>query len=101
MQTWMGSRQAKYGTNLLITSLALVAIVVVVNYIVYQAATQTKLWVDLTESKSNSLSDETIRTLHTLAEPIEIRAWFGPENTTWDGAKALLDKYEAGIPRRC
>ena len=95
VQTWLGSRQAKYGTNLLITSLALVAIIVVVNYIVYQASTQTKLWVDLTESQSNSLSEETIRTLHTLSEPIEIRAWFGPESTAWDGAKALLDKYEA------
>ncbi len=95
VQTWLGSRQAKYGTNLLITSLALVAIVVVVNYIVYQAATQTKLWVDLTESKSNSLSDETIRTLHTLTEPIKIRAWFGPESSSWDAAKVLLDKYEA------
>jgi ABC-type uncharacterized transport system involved in gliding motility auxiliary subunit len=95
VQTWMGSRQAKYGTNLLITSLALVAIIVIVNYIVYQASTQTKLWVDLTESKSNSLSDETIRTLHTLSEPIEIRAWFGPDSTAWDGAMALLDKYAA------
>jgi ABC-type uncharacterized transport system involved in gliding motility auxiliary subunit len=95
VQTWLGSRQAKYGTNLLITSLALVAIVIVVNYIIYQASTQTKLWVDLTESKSNSLSDETIRTLHTLTEPIKIRAWFGPESTAWDGAKALMDKYEA------
>jgi ABC-type uncharacterized transport system involved in gliding motility auxiliary subunit len=95
VQSWMGSRQAKYGTNLLITTLALVAIVVIVNYIVYQASTQTKLWVDLTESKSNSLSDETIRTLHTLAEPIEIRAWFGPDSTAWDGTKALLDKYAA------
>jgi ABC-type uncharacterized transport system involved in gliding motility auxiliary subunit len=95
VQTWMGSRQAKYGTNLLITSLALVAIVVIVNYIVYQASTQTKLWVDLTESKSNSLSAETIRTLHTLSEPIKIRAWFGPESTSWDATMALLDKYSA------
>jgi ABC-type uncharacterized transport system involved in gliding motility auxiliary subunit len=95
VQTWLGSRQAKYGTNLVITSLALVAIVVVINYIVYQASTQTTLWVDLTEDKKNSLSDETIRTMHTLAEPIEIRAWFGPDNTNWDAAMALLDKYAA------
>jgi ABC-type uncharacterized transport system involved in gliding motility auxiliary subunit len=95
LQIWLGSRQARYGTNLLITSLALVAIVVVVNYIVYTAGTQTTLWVDLTESKSNSLSDETIRTLHTLTEPIEIRAWFGPESTSWDTTRALLDKYTA------
>jgi ABC-type uncharacterized transport system involved in gliding motility auxiliary subunit len=95
IQSWMGSRQAKYGTNLAITALSLVAIVVVVNYIVYQASTQTTLWVDLTESKSNSLSAETLRTLHTLSAPIEIRAWFGPDNTTWDATMALLEKYMA------
>jgi ABC-type uncharacterized transport system involved in gliding motility auxiliary subunit len=93
VQSWMGSRQAKYGTNLLITGLSLVAIVVVVNYIVYQASTQTKLWVDLTESQSNSLSEETIRTLHTLSTPIEIRAWYGPDNTGWETTMALLEKY--------
>jgi ABC-type uncharacterized transport system involved in gliding motility auxiliary subunit len=95
VQTWLGSRQARFGTTMAISSVALVAIVVVVNYIIFQASTQTTLWVDLTESKSNSLSDETIRTLHTLAEPIEIRAWFGPDNSSWDATMALLDKYTA------
>ncbi len=93
IQSWMGSRQARYGTTLAITSIALVAIVVVVNYIIYQASTQTKLSVDITEDKTNSLSEETIRTLHTLTEPIEIRAYFGPQNTNWETTQTLLGKY--------
>jgi ABC-type uncharacterized transport system involved in gliding motility auxiliary subunit len=95
IQAWLGSRQARYGTNLAITSISLVAIVVVVNYIVYQASTQTKLSVDLTENKANSLSPETIRTLRTLTAPVEVRAWFSPENSGWDAAMKLLDKYVA------
>jgi ABC-type uncharacterized transport system involved in gliding motility auxiliary subunit len=95
IQSWMGSRQARYGTTLVITSLALLGIVILVNYIIYQASTQTKLSVDITEDQTNSLSDETIRTMRTLAEPIEIRAYFGPQNTNWETAQGLLDKYIA------
>jgi ABC-type uncharacterized transport system involved in gliding motility auxiliary subunit len=95
IQSWMGSRQARYGTTLAITGLSLVGIVILVNYIVYQASTQTKLSVDITEDKTNSLSDETIRTMHTLTEPIEIRAYYGPQNSNWEAAQALLDKYVA------
>ncbi len=96
IQHWMGGRQARYGTSMVIMSLALVGIVVAVNYIVYQASARTTLWVDLTENKTNTLSAETIRTLHTLADPIKIRAYFSPDNTTWDTTRALLDKYVAG-----
>jgi ABC-type uncharacterized transport system involved in gliding motility auxiliary subunit len=95
IQSWMGSRQARYGTTLAITSIALLLIVVLVNYIVYQASSQTKLSIDITEDKTNSLSDETIRTLHTLAEPIEMRAYFGPQNTNWETVQDLVGKYMA------
>jgi ABC-type uncharacterized transport system involved in gliding motility auxiliary subunit len=95
IQAWLGSRQARFGTNLVISSVALLAIVVVVNYIVYQASAQTTLSVDLTENKANTLAPETIRTLHTLTTPIEVRAWFSPENSGWDTTMALLDKYVA------
>jgi ABC-type uncharacterized transport system involved in gliding motility auxiliary subunit len=96
IQRWMGGRQARFGTSMVIMSVAMLGIVVAVNYIVYQAASRTTLWVDLTETKSNTLSPETIRTLHTLTDPIKIRAYFSPENTTWDTTRALLNKYIAG-----
>jgi ABC-type uncharacterized transport system involved in gliding motility auxiliary subunit len=96
IQRWMGGRQARFGTNMVIMSVAMVGIVVAINYIVYQASARTTLWVDLTETKKNSLSAETIRTLHTLPDPIKIRAYFSPENTTWDATRVLLEKYIAG-----
>jgi ABC-type uncharacterized transport system involved in gliding motility auxiliary subunit len=94
IQLWMGSRQARFSTSLLIMSVALVGIVVAVNYIVYQESNRTKLWVDLTENQSNTLSAETLRTLHTLTESIQIRAYFSADNTTWDNTRSLLDKYK-------
>jgi gliding motility-associatede transport system auxiliary component len=98
VQGWMGSRQARFGTNVLVMGIALLGIVVVVNYIIYQESGRSKLWIDLTESKSNTLSPETIRTLHTLQVPIEIRAYFNDtsdNNSTWKTASALLDKYKS------
>lgn len=95
IQHWMGSRQARYGTSMVIVSVALVGIVVAVNYIVYQEANRTTLWVDLTENKSNTLSPETLRTLHTLTDPIKIRAYFSADNTTWASVQTVLDKYVA------
>ncbi len=93
IQHWMGSRQARFGTSMVIMSVALVGIVVAVNYIVYQESTRTTLWVDLTESKANTLSPETIRTLHTLTDPITIRAYYSADNSTWDTVRGELDKF--------
>jgi len=93
IQHWMGSRQARFGTNMVIMSVALVGIVVAINYILYQESTRTTLWVDLTENKANTLSPETLRTLHTLNDPIKIRAYYSADNTTWASVKDVLDKY--------
>jgi ABC-type uncharacterized transport system involved in gliding motility auxiliary subunit len=96
IQHWLGSRQARFGTSMAIMSIALVGIIVAVNYIVYQEGNRTTLWVDLTENKANTLSPETIRTLLTLSDSIKIRAYFSADNTTWDSVRAVLDKYVAG-----
>ena len=95
IQIWMGGRQARFGTSVAIMSVALVGIVFAVNYIVYQESNRTKLWVDLSENQANTLAPETIRTLHTLTDPIQIRAYYSADNTTWDTARVLLDKYKA------
>jgi ABC-type uncharacterized transport system involved in gliding motility auxiliary subunit len=98
VQGWAGSRQARFGGNVLVMGIALLGIVVVVNYIIYQESGRSKLWIDLTEGKSNTFSPETIRTLLTLQGPIEIRAYFNDtsdNNSTWKSTAALLDKYKS------
>ena len=92
---WMGSRQARYGTNVLIMTIALIGILVVVNYIVYQESGRRTLWVDLTEDQSNSLDPKTIKTLQVLTRRVDARAYFTAASYSWESTLTLLEKYKA------
>ncbi|MBK8781787.1 MAG: GldG family protein [Anaerolineales bacterium] len=65
-------RQARYGSNSLILALAVLGIIFVVNYIVFN---NPKSW-DLTEDKSNTLADETLQILATLPEKVTATAFY-------------------------
>jgi ABC-type uncharacterized transport system involved in gliding motility auxiliary subunit len=82
-------RQARYGSNVLVMSLAFLGILVVVNYLVYQ---NSKRW-DLTENKENTLAKETIDTLQKLPENVEAQAFY-TQRISPDQAKTLLDQYK-------
>src|SRR5712692_3427707 len=51
VQAWMGRRQARYGANVLLMMLAVLGILILVNFLVHQNAKQ---W-DLTANKINTL----------------------------------------------
>jgi ABC-type uncharacterized transport system involved in gliding motility auxiliary subunit len=82
-------RQAKYGSNALVMSIAFIGILVVVNYL---GSKNSKRW-DLTEDKANTLAAETVATLKSLPETVTARAFFtvrvAPET-----AQTLLDQYK-------
>jgi gliding motility-associatede transport system auxiliary component len=85
-------RQARYGSNTLIISVAFVGILVVVNYLAYK---NTKRW-DLTADKSNTLAKETIDVLKSLPDTVEARAFFTTDTTVASSkseAQTLMDKY--------
>jgi ABC-type uncharacterized transport system involved in gliding motility auxiliary subunit len=68
-----GQRRVRYGTNAAIQVLALVAILVVVNYFTLPVSDTVKLnkqW-DLTEAAELSLAPETIQLLQSLQEPVQ------------------------------
>src|SRR5512135_3055153 len=67
-------RQARYGSNALLMSVAFIGIIVVINYFVYN---HSKQW-DLTEDKSNSLTSESIKTLQSLKSKVTAEAFFTP-----------------------
>jgi len=75
-------RQARYGSNALITTIAFLGILIVGNLIAFQNP-QTLL--DLTEDKSNTLSPELTRALDTLPEKVTATGFFtqasSPETT--------------------
>lgn len=82
-------RQARYGSNALVLSIAFIGILVVVNYIAYA---NSQRW-DLTEEKQYTLAPETIYALQNLQEPVLARAFFTKRLST-DQAKGLLDQYQ-------
>ena len=82
-------RQARYGSNALILFVAFVGILVVVNYLVYK---NPKRW-DLTEGQQLTLAPETIETLKSLPQPVEVLAFYTAANPSGD-ADSLLDQYK-------
>jgi len=85
-------RQARYGSNALILTIAFLGILVVVNYLAFK---NTKQW-DLTEGQSNTLAKETIDVLKNLKDPVVAKAFFSSATsnaTSENNAKTLLDKY--------
>lgn len=85
-------RQARYGSNALIISVAFLGILVVINYL---ADKNTKRW-DLTADKSNTLAKETIDVLKSLPSTVEAKVFFTTDSSvasSKESAQTLLDKY--------
>jgi ABC-type uncharacterized transport system involved in gliding motility auxiliary subunit len=83
-------RQARYGSNSLLLSLAFLGIVIVLNYVAYK---NPKNW-DLTEDKTNTLLQETLDTLQQLPEPVKALAFYQSNQST-ETVQQLLDKYKS------
>ena len=82
-------RQARYGSNALVLTLAFVGILIVINYLGYQ---NSRRW-DLTEDKTNTLAPETIQALDSLQTPVTAEAYYSssfPIGSTRD----LLENYK-------
>ena len=82
-------RQARYGSNSLILTVAVLGIIFVANYIVFQ---NPKSW-DLTEDKSNTLAPETLQALATLPEKVTAIAFY-TQNIDSSSADKLLLKFK-------
>ena len=81
-------RQARYGSNALLMSLAFIGIVAVLNYLAYQ----NPLRKDLTEDRQNTLAPETLETLRSLPEPVTAVGFF-TARTPSEQAERLLEQY--------
>jgi ABC-type uncharacterized transport system involved in gliding motility auxiliary subunit len=82
-------RQARYGSNIFITGIAFLGILVVANTLVFQ---NPKNW-DVTQDKTNTLAPETIQALKSLPEPVQAVAFFSSIST--ENATKLLDNFKA------
>jgi len=81
-------RQARYGSNALVLSVAFIGLLVVANLL---ASENPKRW-DLTEDKLFTLTDETVATLEQLPEPVTAVAFY-TRSLDSTNAASLLERY--------
>ena len=89
IRRFFSGRQARYGSNSLILTLAVLGIIFVVNYLVFN---NPKSW-DLTEDQSNTLSEETLQILATLPEKVTATAFYS-QSLDSSTADELLLKFK-------
>jgi ABC-type uncharacterized transport system involved in gliding motility auxiliary subunit len=85
-------RQARYGTLSIASVLMVLAILVGINYI---AARQNKRW-DLTAAKQYSLSDQTVKVLKGLKEPVHLIVF--DRDTAFQRFRDRLSEFEYASP---
>jgi ABC-type uncharacterized transport system involved in gliding motility auxiliary subunit len=87
----LSGRQARYGSNALLVSLAVLGIIGVVNYLIYQ---NPKSW-DLTEDQQYSLAPETVKILDELDQPVQLKGFYTPSlSGARDNIRPLLEQYQ-------
>ena len=90
MQTWLAGRQARYGSNVLVMTLAFAGIVVLANYLVYK---NNKQW-DFTENQANTLSPETVEAVKQLPQPVTAIGFYSTNFvSSQEQTRKLLDRY--------
>lgn len=84
-------RQARYGSNALLLTIAVVGILAVVNYLVVQ---NPQSW-DLTEDQQYSLSPESKSLVESLQAPVQVKGFYTPNlSPARDNLEPLLDQYQ-------
>ena len=86
-------RQARYGAVATVGVLVALAIVVAVNYL---AARQNKRW-DLTASRQNSLSEQTVKVLQSLTAPVKFTVF--DKQTELERFRGRLTEYSYNSPQ--
>lgn len=84
-------RQARYGSNSLVMSIAFLGILIVGNMLAFQ---NPKQLLDLTEDKTNTLSPELLAAFESLPEDVKATAFFSQLSNT-QSAEELLSKIKA------
>jgi ABC-type uncharacterized transport system involved in gliding motility auxiliary subunit len=89
--SFYGTRQARYGTVSLVGIIVAIAIFAAVNYL---GVRQTKRW-DLTENQAYSLSEQTVKILQNLDEPVQVTV-FAQEvgEFSFDRYRPQLETYQ-------
>ncbi len=93
IRRFLSGRQARYGSNSLILTVAFVGILIAVNYIVYNNPELLGAPWDMTADQSNSLAPETLQILATLPGDVTATAFYS-DNLDSTSATELLQKFK-------
>ena len=89
VRRFFSGRQARYGSNSLIMTVAVLGILFVVNMLAFQNPKK----LDFTEDKSHTLAPETIKALSVLPEKVNAVAFFSQRSST-TAAAGLLQNFK-------
>lgn len=93
VRRFLTGRQARYGSNSLILTIAFVGILFAANYIVFNNSDLLGSPWDFTEDKTNTLAPETLDILGELENPVVATAFYAT-NSNRAGAEDLLEKFK-------
>ncbi len=90
VRRFISGRQARYGSNTLVMSLAFLGILIVINVLVYD---NPMTW-DWTEGQQHTLAPQSIQALSTLPSKVTAIAFFSPQMTS-ESARQLLTDFQS------
>ena len=90
VREFVTGRQARYGSNALVLSLAFLGILISINYLVYKNPKK----LDMTESKEHTLATQTVDILRALPQNVLAMAFY-TQRTSSDSARELLMDFQA------
>jgi len=91
LRQYLTGRQARYGSNALVMTIAFLFIVGLINVLYANPKFNLNITKDVTENKTNTLAPETLAALKTLPEKVTATAFFSQTNDP-ASATQLLDK---------
>jgi gliding motility-associatede transport system auxiliary component len=94
VRRFVTGRQARYGSNSLVMSLAFVGILAVINVLAFQNPCPSPLTCDVTEDKQHTLAPETMQALDTLPQKVTALAFYTSRTPT-DTASQLLTDFKS------
>ncbi|MCC7359386.1 MAG: GldG family protein [Anaerolineales bacterium] len=90
VQVWLQGRQARYGGNVAVMAVALLGILILINYL----SVRNPLRWDWSEGQQNTLAPETLEALKQLPQPVQAVAFYSTSfANARQTAETLLEQY--------
>jgi ABC-type uncharacterized transport system involved in gliding motility auxiliary subunit len=95
---WAGGRQAKYGANTFVMVVALIGIVVLVNYLVQQLPSESRFY-DWSEGQLNTLPPEAAEAVKQLPQPVKAIGFYTSQSSfRLTSDKEVFDRFREVAP---